>query len=228
MPVPRNVAPVDPGAERQVGQDGQLLRRVAAVDVHRRIGLGIAALLGLGQGAGVVGAVLLHLRKDEVARAVENGVDRLDLVGRQRLADGGDDRNAAGHGRLEGDRPAQLAGRVEQLRPMLGQQRLVGRDDVLAAFQQLQHDRAGGLQPADQLHRRHDLRVVGHIGQVGGQQARRQGEVARPVHVGVHDLDQLQMLARLTGNSLMLFQQQPGDAGADRPESNDGDFARCP
>ena len=66
-----------------MGQDGQLLGGVAAVDVHRRIGLGVAALLGLGQGRGVVGVVLLHLREDEVARAVEDGVDRLDLVGRQ-------------------------------------------------------------------------------------------------------------------------------------------------
>ena len=78
----------------------------------------------------------------------------------RRLADGGDDGDAAAHGRLEGDRAAQLPRRVEQLRPVLGQQGLVGRDHVLAAFQQLQHDGPGGLQPADQLDRRHDLRIV--------------------------------------------------------------------
>ena len=58
------------------------------------------------------------------------------------------------------ERPS-LPGPVEQLRPMLGQQGLVGRDDVLAAFQQLEHDRPGRLEPADQLHHGRDLRVVG-------------------------------------------------------------------
>ena len=62
-----NVAPMDAGTERQVGQNRQLLRGVAAADVHRRIGLGIAQALGLLQGGGVVGPLLLHLRDDEVA-----------------------------------------------------------------------------------------------------------------------------------------------------------------
>ena len=55
---------------------------------------------------------------------------------------------------------------------VLGQQGLVGRDHVLAAFQQLQHDRAIRLHPADQLHHGGDLRVVEHLGQVVGQHAR--------------------------------------------------------
>jgi hypothetical protein len=41
----RNLAPVDAGPERQVRQDRQLLGRVAAADVHRRIGLGITEAL---------------------------------------------------------------------------------------------------------------------------------------------------------------------------------------
>ena len=97
----------------KMGQDRQLLRGVAAVDVHGRIGLGEAQLLGLGQGVGVALAAVLHLREDEVARAVENAVNRLDLVGHQRLVDGRDDRNAASHGRLEGNRPADAAGAIE-------------------------------------------------------------------------------------------------------------------
>jgi hypothetical protein len=37
---------MDAGAERQMSQDGQLLGRVAAVDVERRVGLGVAQPLG--------------------------------------------------------------------------------------------------------------------------------------------------------------------------------------
>ena len=113
---------------------------------------------------------------------------------------------------------------VEQFRPVLGQQGLVGGDHVLAAFQQLQDDRPGRLQPADQFDRRDDLRIVGHLGQVGGQQARRQGEVPRPLQVRVDHADQFQPLARTPGDPLAVLQQQPGDAGADRAESNNGDF----
>ena len=138
--------------------------------------------------------------------------------------DGGDDGDAAGHGRLEGDRAAQLPRRVEQLGPVLGQQGLVGGDHVLAAFQQLQHDGPGRLQPADQLDRRDDLRVVGHFGQIGGQHARRQGEVPRPLQVGIDHVDQFQPLAGLSGDPVAVFQQQPGDAGADRSEPDNGNF----
>ncbi len=54
----------------------------------------------------------------------------------------------------------KLRATIEKLPAVLGQHRLVGRDDVLAAFQQLEHDRAVGLQAADQLHDDFDLRIV--------------------------------------------------------------------
>ena len=143
----RDVAPADPGAEGEMGQDGQFLRGVAAVDVGRRIRLGVAALLGLGQGRGILGVVLLHLAQDEVARAVEDGVDRLDVVGRKALGQGRDDGDAAGHGRLKGDRAAHLPRQGEQLRPVLGQQGLVRGDHVLAALQQLRRRSPGPARP---------------------------------------------------------------------------------
>ncbi len=100
-------------AEGKVGQDRQFLCGVAAVDVHRRIGLGKAQLLRLGQGAGIAHTAILHLREDEVARAVQNAVDRLDLVGHQRLIDGRDHRNPPSHGRLKGNRATHAAGAIE-------------------------------------------------------------------------------------------------------------------
>ena len=102
-PDPRNLAPIYLRPECQMRKDGQFLRGVAAVDVHGRVGLGIAALLGLGQGGIVVHVLIIHLRKDEIARAVKYGVNRLDLIGRQAFVNRGDDRDASGHGGLEGD-----------------------------------------------------------------------------------------------------------------------------
>ena len=80
--------------------------------------------------------------------------------------------NPAAHGRLEGDRPADAAGTIEQLAAMLRQQGLVGRDHVLSALEHFEHDRAVGLQAADKLHDRLDFRVVQDRGQIRGQQAR--------------------------------------------------------
>ena len=211
-------------AEGQVGEDGQFLGGVAAVDVHGRVGLGVAELLGLGHGGLVVGPRLLHLREDEVAGAVENGVDRLDLVGGQRLTDGGDDGDAAGHGRLEGDRAAQLPGPGEEFRAVLGQQGLVRRDHVLAALQQLQHDRPGRLQAADHLHHGGNLRVVQDLRQVVGQHSGGQRDVARPRQVRIDHLHQLQPLGGVLGQAVAALQQQPRHARADGSEADDGNF----
>ncbi len=84
--------------------------------------------------------MLFHLREDEIARAVEDRGERLDVIGRETLADVRDDRNAAAHAGVERDRVSQLASPIEQLGPMLGQDRFVGRDDVFARLEQLQQD----------------------------------------------------------------------------------------
>jgi hypothetical protein len=46
---------------------------------------------------------------------------------------------------------------------MLGQERLVGRHDVFAAFEHPQHDRAFRLQAADELRDDFDFRIVDHL-----------------------------------------------------------------
>ena len=61
-----------------MGQDRQLLGRVAPVHVHRGICLGVASSLCFGHRRRIVCALLLHLGQDEVAGAVEDGVDGLD------------------------------------------------------------------------------------------------------------------------------------------------------
>ena len=65
----------DRPAERQRRQDRQLVRRVDAVDVERRIGLGVAQLLRIGEHLGEFAAALAHLGQDVVAGAVEDAGD---------------------------------------------------------------------------------------------------------------------------------------------------------
>src|SRR3546814_11349823 len=59
-----------PRAEREAGEDRELVRGVDAVDIEARIGLGIAQRLRLGEVVAEISAFAFHLGKDELAGAV--------------------------------------------------------------------------------------------------------------------------------------------------------------
>jgi hypothetical protein len=126
------------------------VRGVHAFDVEGRVGLGVAQALRLFQHHVEVQPLVAHLGQDEVGGAVDDAGDPLDAVGRQALAQRLDDRDAAGHGGLEGHHHA-LGVRGEDLGAMHGQQRLVGGDHVLAGGNGFHHQRAGDAVAADQL-----------------------------------------------------------------------------
>ena len=129
----------DRPAERQCGQDRQLVRGIDAVDVERRIGFGVAQLLRIGEHLGELAAALAHLRQDVVAGAVEDAGDAADAVRGQPLAQRLDHRNAAGHRRLERQRHAALLGRGGERGAMHREHRLVGGDHRLAGGQRRLH-----------------------------------------------------------------------------------------
>ena len=68
--------------------------------------------------------------------------------------------NTAAHAGLERDRPVSRAGLGEDLRAVLGQQRLVGGDDMLAGLEAVEHDLQGRLDAPHQLDDDLDFRVV--------------------------------------------------------------------
>ena len=104
-------------------------------------------------------ALVAHLGEDEVGGAVDDAGDPLDAVGGEALAQRLDDRDAAGHRRLEGDHHALLLRGGEDLVAVHGEQRLVGGDHVLAVGDGLQHQFLGDAVAADQLDDDVDLRV---------------------------------------------------------------------
>ena len=136
--------------EGQARQDRHLGRRVAAVDVLARIGLGVAQPLGLGQRL-LVGESARHLGEDEVGGAVDDAVDAIDVGGGERLGQHADDWHHAGHGRLEAQLDAMLAGGAEQLVAVLGQELLVGGDHRAPGAHRAQDVFARGLDTAHQL-----------------------------------------------------------------------------
>ena len=104
----------DLGAEGEAGQDGELLRGVVAVDVERRIGLGVAEPLRVLQAFGERQAFLLHPGQDVIAGAVEDAVDAVDVGAGEALAQGLDHRDGGADRRLEIQRAAVLLGELRQ------------------------------------------------------------------------------------------------------------------
>ena len=161
--------------ERQPRQDRHLGGGVLAGDVVGRVGLGVAKRLGLGQRVSVLGAGLGHPAQDEVRGAVDDPVQTLDMRAGQRLLQdphNGDD--AADRG-LEAQLHAVLARDRPQLLAVLGQQLLVGGDDVLAGGHRAHHVLACRLQPAHQLH--HQVGVVEDVVEVAFAAAQDAGDL---------------------------------------------------
>ena len=201
-------------------QDGQFLGRVGAIHVHCRVRFRIAPPLGLGHCRRVVGILLIHLSEDEVARPIQDRVDRLDLVGLERLADGRDNRNAAPDGSLEGNGSAQLPRPIEQFPPVFRQTRLVGGHHVLAALQKLQDDGPGRFEPPDQFHRGHDLRIVEHRTEIVGKKTGRQGDVSWSRQILVDDPGQRNPSPRMPAYPIATLQKEFCHPRSDRSESN--------
>ena len=183
-----DVLEIDEGAEGQRGQDLQLVGRVHPLDVERRIGLGIAVGLGFLEDQREVEPLVGHLAQDVVAGAVDDAGQRQHPVGDQAFLDRADQRDAAGHRRLEAQRHAVAARRLVELGAVVGEQRLVGRHHVLAGGQRAQDEGARRLEAADQL----DHDVDGGIGEdprrvVGHRQRREVEPLARADEVGVGD-----------------------------------------
>ncbi|MCK7541471.1 MAG: hypothetical protein MZV63_66600 [Marinilabiliales bacterium] len=127
-----DVGRLERAAEEDVGQDDDLGQGVEALDVGGRVGLGVAQLLGQGQGGAVVHALGLHLAQDEVGRPVEDALDLQDRVPGQAGFGEVEDRRAAHDRALDPELEAVLAGQLADLAVVEGGRALVRGDDVLA------------------------------------------------------------------------------------------------
>src|ERR1700736_1348325 len=105
VPDPLGIDPieVDRATEPDARQDGELVRRIDAVDVKTRIGFRIAELLRLGEHFGKFVRGLAHRRQDIIGGPVENAVNAREPVSGKTLAQGLDHRYPAGDGSLEGE-----------------------------------------------------------------------------------------------------------------------------
>jgi hypothetical protein len=201
------------------GQDGELMGGVDAFHVEGGVGLGIAEFLRLFEHVGEVATLVAHLGENEVAGAVDDAGQPFDAVARQALADRLDDGDAAGHGGLEGHHHAFELGLGEDFVAVMGDQRLVGGDHVLAVGDGLAHQVAGQIGAADQLDDDLHLGVVDDLHGVGGQPDT--GGLANALTVQVtrrrvSDLDAAPCPAR---DFLRIAAQHVDGAAADRTQT---------
>ena len=193
----------------QADEQGQLVGRIMAVDVQGGIGFGVAQLLGLFEGHIEVQAVGGHLGQDVVAGAVEDAHQGRDAVAGQAGAQGLHHGHGAGNTGLVAQDAALAGGLLEQGEPFLGQQGLVGGDDVLAGVQGAVDDGSRGVDAAHELHQHVDLGIVDQLVRIRGQvSSGRQGHGTRFLGIAHQHLLDLDVPARtLTDDAGVLFQQ---------------------
>ena len=147
-----------PAAEGEAGKETDLLGRIPAAHIERRIGLREPLFLRLAQGLTEGELVLGHVGKDVVRRSVHDAHDAPDPVAHEAFLQDLDDGDASADRGLELELHAVGGGQGNQLPAVGGEQGLVRRDDVLLARQRLTDEREGSIHATGELH--HD----GHAG----------------------------------------------------------------
>ena len=203
-------------AEGNARQNRHLCSRISAVHVLRRVGLRVAEALSLGKGVRVGGAVL-HLGEDVVRRAVDDSEYPVHVGDDERFPEHLDDRDRGTHGRFEPQLYAGAGCGREQVGCALRDQLLVGRDDVLAGAEELQHVVAGRLDSAHHLGHHGDVRVVANVLERPGQDL--VGGSEAPLLVGIANecLHHTQPVARGPLDVVGALGQEPVDSAADCP-----------
>jgi len=200
-------------AEGDRRHDGELVRRIHALDVESGVGLGVAQALRFLQHRVERQALVAHFRQNEIRGAVDDAGDPLDAIGREPLAQRLDDGNAARHRGLEAHHHAFFLRRCKNLVAVRGQQRLVGGDHVLAVRDGLQNEFLGDGIAADQFDHDIDVRVRDHAVGIGGQARLAAGDFLRPCLVLVRHRGDHDAAAGAAGDFLLVARQHvPGAA----------------
>ena len=213
-------------AVRERGEDARLVGGVEAVDVERRIRLGVTELLRVLEDHVEGKPLVLHPREDVVAGAVQDAVDRLDVVAGEALAQDADDRNAAAHRRAEVDVDAVRLRRVEDLLAVLREKLLVGRHDALLRVERVEDELLRNARAADRLDDNPDLGIGDRRRRVRRQHFLRHGNAAVRRDVEIRDLPKDDVDAETPRHHLAMLQKPVRDARADgaEPENANSDL----
>ena len=127
-----NVLFPDIDAEGKVGGEDELAPRVQPLNIGGGVCLGVAELLCLAEGGRIVRAGVRHGGEHIVRRAVQDALDRSDLIERGGAGKRREPGDAAARGGGAAQRHALLFGEARQLVEVGAHELLVRGDDVLA------------------------------------------------------------------------------------------------
>ena len=215
-----NRGEIDPRAEADRRQDRQLVCRVHAFDIELGIGLGKALGLRVSKHRVEIGTGALHLRQDEIARAVQDAVNPIERIGRGPFAQALEHGNAAGNRCLEGERRTGPRRQLGQFQPVMRNHGLVCGDQSLALAQ----SRPGkaerrAVRTADQFHHHVDVRPAGHRLHIVGPGVRCQVDTAILAALARRYRDDIDGAARSRRDHGAVLFDQPDNPGPDRAES---------
>ena len=201
-----------PRPEGEPRQQAELLRRVAAPEVERGVGFGVALRLRLTERRLERRTLFGHASEDVVRRAVQDAVQRGHPVRGQRLAQEAHDGHPTAHRALEAQRDTLVRRQRKQLLAPLGEQQLVGRDHRLAQLEGLRDQAPRGLDSAHQLDHHLDRRVANHGVCVGHDCSSRQAQRSLPSDVPHRGARDRQSNAALPLDRLAALLEQPDES----------------
>ena len=162
-PLGVNSGKVNRAAEPDASENGELVRRIDAVDVKARISFGIAELLRLGEHFGELARGLAHCCQNIIRGPVENTIKTREPVSGETLAQRLDHRYSAGDRGLEGKDDTLFFGPSGECGSVMRHQRLICSDDMLAVVEcYIDHAAGDIVGTTDQLYNDIDLRIGCH------------------------------------------------------------------
>ena len=213
---------IDPQAERERTEHGQLRGGIAAVEIDARIGLGVAARTGIGDRLVQRAAGRFHPRQHRIGGAVQDGDNARDAIAGEAVADRADDRHRAADRRLEPQLTSLTAGQREQRRAVPRDDLFVRGDDRLAGEERGANPVGRRLDAADRLDHHVDVADEHLIDarRPPDARCRRQG-VGFLVGAAIDDMGELEAVRWVRAS------QTTGDGGTDGATTKDCDTTAC-
>ena len=154
-------------AAAEASEEGRLVGGVDTFDIESRVSFGKAELLGVLQDDVEVETFFGHAAEDIVTGTVDNAAQVFHRRAEQAFLQATDDRNATANSGFEQHMQALLGSERENFVTVLGEERLVGRHHVLAAFESSEDPLARHVVATGEFHKHVDIVTGDHFVGVG-------------------------------------------------------------
>ena len=168
-----------------------------------------------------VAAAAFHFREDVVGGAVQDAVNGREVLAREALAHGVEQRRPTHHAGFNSQMRARDAGPLGEFDAVFRHQMLVGGDEMLARFERRQRYLARVRNPTNQFHDDIDFRV-GHHPLPVGDHFHGAGQPGEILLQDIADRLQLHPAAQPPLDFVLVLEQNLGRAAPHRPEADDG------